>query len=133
MTKCGKSCPICPYVIEDKQIKIKQNKNWIIPKKVNCETYNCVYLIECQKCKKRYIGQTGRQFKARLADHRGYVNNQVLSEPIGAHFNLPGHCLANMRTTIIEQVKLNDKTYRLEREKYLINKFNTYYEGLNKE
>ena len=28
---------------------------------------------------------------------------------------------------------LNDKTYRLEREKYLINKFNTYYEGLNKE
>ena len=74
-----------------------------------------------------------RQFKARLADHRGYVNNQVLSEPIGAHFNLPGHCQANMRTTIIEQVKLNDKTYRLEREKYLINKFNTYYEGLNKE
>ena len=37
-----------------------------------------------------------------------------------------------MKTTIIEQVKLNDKTYRLEREQHLINKFNTYYEDLTK-
>ena len=83
--------------------------------------------------KKRYIGQTGKQFKHRLGDHRGYINNQVLSEPIGAHFNQPGHCLANMKAIVLEQVKSNDKSYRLEREKYFMNKFNTYYEGLNKE
>ena len=126
-------CATCPYIIAGKSIKIKENENWNIQKKVNCETYNCIYLIECNKCKKRYIGQTGRQFKHRIGDHRGYINNQVWGQPIGAHFNQPGHCLANMKTIVLEQVKTNDKSYRLEREKYFINKFNTYYEGLNKE
>ena len=90
-------------------------------------------MIECRKCEKRYIGQTGRKFKLRLADHKGYITNQVLSQPVGSHFNLPGHCLANLQATVLEQVKFNDETYRIEREKYLINKFNTYYNGLNKE
>ena len=104
-----------------------------INRKFNCETFNCIYMIECRKCDKKYIGQTGRQFKYRIADHKGYVKNQVTSQPIGAHFNLPGHCLAHMQTTVLEQVKYRDETYRIEREKYFINKFNTFYNGLNRE
>ena len=50
-----------------------------------------------------------------------------------ADFNLPGHCLADLKAIILEQVKFNDEIYRLEREKYLINKFNTIHQGLNKE
>ena len=47
--------------------------------------------------------------------------------------NLPGHSLAKMKITIIELVKKNDIMYRKEREKYFINKFNSYYQGLNRE
>ena len=65
--------------------------------------------------------------------HRGYVNNQVVSVSTGEHFNLPGHSLANMKITIIEQVKKNDNMYRKERKKYFINKFNSYYQGLTRE
>ena len=50
----------------------------------------------------------------------------------GNHFNLPGHSEKNMLFTIIEQVKQNDTFYRKEREEYHINKFNTFYQGLNK-
>ena len=71
--------------------------------------------------------------KHRLAEHIGYINNQVSSVSTGEHFNLPGHSLANIKITILEQVKKNDILYRKEREKYLINKFNTYYQGLNRE
>ena len=133
MSRCGKSCTACPFIDTRKEWTIEDNKKWKTNKAVNCETFNCVYMIECQKCRKRYIGQTKRQFKARLADHRGYVNNKVLSQPIGEHFNLPGHCLADLKTTILEQVKHNNDIYRIEREKYMINKFGTYYNGLNKE
>ena len=133
MTNCGKQCPCCPYVKTGKEVKINTKQTWKISNKLNCETFNCVYMIECRKCHQKYIGQTGRQFKFRIADHRGYVKNKVLSQPIGRHFNLPGHCLADMQTTILEQVKYNDETYRLEREKYIINRFNTFYMGLNGE
>ena len=92
-------------------------------------------MLECQKdkCQQRYIGSTGRQFKYRLAEHRGYISNQVISKATGAHFNLPGHCLASMKATILERVKYNNESYRMEREKYFIKKFNTFHEGMNKE
>ena len=106
-----------------------------INNRVSCETFNCVYLIECQidTCRQKYIGHTGRLLKFRLADHRGYINNQVVSKATGAHFNLPGHSLADMRITVLEQVKFNSEEYRREREKYFINLFNTYHKGMNKE
>ena len=66
--------------------------------------------------------------KARLSDHRGYINQQT-----GDHFNLPGHSLANMKVPILEAVKKNGDLYRKEIETYFINKFNTYFHGLNKE
>ena len=58
--------------------------------------------------------------KFRLADHRGYINNQVVSKATGAHFNLPGHSLAHLKITILEQVKFNNEEYRREREKSII-------------
>ena len=80
-------------------------------------------MIECKQenCKQRYIGQTKRKLKKRLADHRSYVKSQVESQPTGAHFNLPGHCLADLQVTILLQPKINDTFYRLEKEKHLIN------------
>ena len=92
-------------------------------------------MIECEKdkCKQRYIGQTGRLLQFRIADHRGYITNQVTSWATGAHLNLPGHSLADMKFTVIEQVRYNSDLYRRERETYHINKFNTFYQGLNRE
>ena len=79
MTKCGKSCPACPFILEGKNIKTNTNEKWILSKEFTCESFNVIYMIECQKdkCKLRYIGQTQRQLKYRLAEHRGYINNHV--------------------------------------------------------
>ena len=90
-------------------------------------------MLECKKCNQRYIGTTGRTLKFRLADHRGYITNQVESRATGAHFNLPGHSLADLRVRILEQTQNHDEDYRLEREKYFIRKFNTFNKGINRE
>ena len=78
-------------------------------------------MLECKKCGKRYIGETGRMMKARLSDHRGYIHNQVIGVTTGGHFNQPGHSLADMKFIILEQVKKEDESYRKECEKYFIN------------
>ena len=90
-------------------------------------------MLTYKKCGIKYVGTSGRQMKHRLADHRGYIFNQVVSRTTGAHFNLPGHSLADLSITILEQTKSRDPEYRMEREKYFIQKFNTFNEGLNKE
>ena len=70
----------------------------------------------------RYIGTTGRQLKHRLAEHRGYISNLVLSRATGAHWNQPGHSLADLKIVILEQSKNSS-----EREKYFIRRFDTFF------
>ena len=66
--------------------------------------YNLVYGIffaKKENCKNVYIGETKRMLKQCLADHCGYVTNNVTSTPTGEHFNLPGHSLADLYITVI--------------------------------
>ena len=133
MKKCGKWCTACPFVKEGTSVQIDNKNKWKINQNVNCSTTNIVYLIECIKCKERYVGESERSLKCRLADHRGYVSNNNFETATGAHFNQPGHNLSHLSITIIEKQKNTNEIYRKEREKYLINKFNTFYKGLNKQ
>ena len=59
-----------------------------------------------------------------LYTFRGYINNKVVNLTTGDHFNQPGHSLANLKVSILEQIRIEDDSYRREREKYFINKFN---------
>ena len=105
MKKCNKPCLACPYIKEGKVIK-SENGKWTsyINKSVNCNTYNLVYMIECKKenCKKRYIGETERTLKNRLAEHLGYINTKKINQATGAHFSQTGHSRDDLSITIIE-------------------------------
>ena len=59
MTKCGKNCQACPYIKEGKSIKVN-NSEWKLNKQLDCNSYNLVYAITCNKdtCKMVYIGET---------------------------------------------------------------------------
>ena len=81
----------------------------------------------------RYIGETRRILKFRLAEHRGYVTTEDLSKATGEHFNAPGHSVSDISIVILEKVRSTDDLYRKEREKYFIRKFNTFYKGLNRQ
>ena len=95
---------------------------------------NIVYIIECEKdnCDQRYIGETKRTLRSRLAEHRGYVKNKQTDKATGKHFNLPGHTVANLKISVIEQVRYNLDLYRKEREEFYIRKFNTFNDGMNR-
>ena len=80
----------------------------------------------------RYIGETERELKKRLINHKGYVQNQMMNQATGYHFNLQGHSLDNMKITIVEKVKKLDAAYRKERETFHMNQFNTRYKGLKR-
>ena len=111
-------------------------QTWNMNRKVTCESFNIIYMLECKKCPQRYIGTSVRQLKHCLADHRGpsgLTCNKVASQATGAQFNLLGHSLADLSVSILEQTRNSDEEYRYEREKYFIRKFDTFNNGINKE
>ena len=122
MQKCTDQCTACPYVLEGKKIKVNSKSTWQINRSMNCNSYNIIYMLECNKdkCQQRYIGESKRSLKYRLADHRGYIVNQHIDKATEAHYNLPGHSLANLKVTILEQLKINSDTYRKERNRYFL-------------
>ena len=71
--------------------------------------------------------------KFRVADHWGYVSDKVTSQATSEHFILPGHSLADLRVSVIEQTARKNSEYRKEREHYHIRKFNTIHKGINKQ
>ena len=93
-------------------------KEWKINKQLDCQSYNLVYAIFCSKenCQQVYIGETKRMLQTCVADHHDYVSKGRTDKATGAHFNMPGHSLADLRVSIIEQTRGKSAEYRKERE-----------------
>ena len=102
--------------------------------KITCNSKNIIYLIQCSKCKKQYVGQTSTCLRHRISQH---INNKSsTNSTVDQHFSIPGH---TMTVQPIEQIStdhtdnvntIRDKLY--QRERYWINKLKSVYpQGLN--
>ena len=140
MKKCNlPNCPSCPHIRESKVVYSSANNFRVtISTPVSCSTKNLVYVITCDKkeCKhKQYIGETGKQLKERFKQHLDCVRSQnenLNKTAVAEHFNLPGHSVANMKVSVIENCKQESTMYRKCRESFFINKFETKHLGLNR-
>ena len=79
------------------------------------------------------IGMTTRKFKDRLTEHRDYPKRDVTTEPSGKHFTKSGHNVAHMKGLVLEKVRSPDPYVLKSREHLLIQKFNSFRQGLNQE
>ena len=59
MVKCGKQCPACPFIMEEKVVSFSKKRKQILNRKLSCENSNVIYMIECHIVKRR--GTLGRQ------------------------------------------------------------------------
>ena len=89
---------------------------------------NCKEFPNCE-----YIGLTTRSFKKRFSEHKGYIKSELINQPAGMHFNLPGHKLSHLKGLVLEHVTNPDPFVLRAREFKLIQDFDTYKNGLNKE
>ena len=80
----------------------------------------------------QYVGESERSLQDRFSEHLGYVKNKHITKATGAHYNLPGHTVSDMRVTIVEKIHSSDPLIRKQREELFIQKLNTKYKGLNK-
>ena len=89
-------CLTCPF-LQEGQTKYtfsatKEERR--INDNLNCKSKNLVYLIECKKCTKQYIGETKRQLHERFGEHDRSIQNHhqlIKPTPVSTHFNQTGH------------------------------------------
>ena len=132
MKKCNNPCNTCPYVLPSNKIQSSQTKEMVTLKaSFNCNTSGIIYITTCEKCKKQYIGQTGRKLRDRFAEH--LYNICQKKEVTGVHYTSTGHSHWDLKVQVLEKVTPNTPSYRLEREEFWIKKFSTKTPfGLNK-
>ena len=94
INECPKAiCGYCDLIDTNGEIYSKTlcNKKFETKKHVCCRSSNLVYCLQCKICGIQYVGETLRPFRKRLYEHSRNILNRVLDDPIGAHFNSPGH------------------------------------------
>jgi predicted GIY-YIG superfamily endonuclease len=93
----------------------------------NCNSKNVVYLLEC-KCGKQYIGETG-DFRKRMNNHRSQCTRNPDTATY-AHRLDTNHTFLEYKITIIKG-EFKDDNHRKKFEKFAIDKFVVFRNGLN--
>ena len=136
-----KMCPVCPFMAAPTSETVSDFNGYKHTTKndVNCQSKNVIYIWRCRKInckdhpKNSYIGKTTLTFPKRFSQHRDYVKREILTEPAGEHFCLPGHKVSDIEGIVIEKVNNKDPFILKARKHFFIQKFDTFRNGLNKE
>ena len=92
-------------------------------------------MIECKKCKKKYVGETKRTLRERFSEHSQATINPLHTNAAAAvpsHFNLPGHSITDMGLIPLELQPTPGASPRKAREAYLMHRGQTIsLDGIN--
>jgi len=131
----------CNHVCNTTTFKSNQtNRIFKLFHRLNCRSKYLIYLLECIKCKKQYVGKAETPFNIRLNNHRKDVSKPN-AIPACKHFAQNNHIFKeHARFTLIEQLNYTNIsketiTSRLkERENFWIQTLKTLHPfGLNQE
>ena len=106
-TRLGK-CKYCPLISKLGQIACRYTTNTYnpinLPKYITCEIDNIIYVITCIKCNKLYIGETGRQFRKKVYEHRLTVMKakEKRTTHVSRHFATDNRAHNHMRFSVLE-------------------------------
>ena len=99
-----------------------------------CTSENVVYVIECKKCGRQYIGETTQSLRQRFTQHRNNIICGKNKTPLVRHFNSPGHSISDVSIKVLEKFDNDDavKNNLLHFELLWIKALNTAFPfGLN--
>ena len=126
----GKLCKTCKFVPKTDHIK-RGTEIIKIHQKLSCNSHNLIYLIHCNSCGARYVGETSRTLRDRFNGHRTDVRLNIPTS-VSTHFdgclcNFDRHCILYPIEELPDSLsKETNRQERLKRENYWIRTLKTY-------
>ena len=101
--QCGRPhCKTCAHIkVGVSFSSAAADNDFRVSATANCKMSNLIYLIECQKCGKQYVGETENPLHLTLNGHRSDCNRRLPNKPVGKHLNEPGHTFGDLTTVLI--------------------------------
>ena len=109
--RCNRSrCKTCPFIKEGttSYTFFSTNEERQIRHHITCSSSNLVYMIQCNKCRTQYIGETKQLASDRFGEHRRAVEKAIQKQPldqptaVSDHFAIAGHSLNNLEFIPLE-------------------------------
>jgi hypothetical protein len=123
-------CKVCQHMRVTEKISSMDNSySFTIRGNYDCQTANCVYLMQCMKCKQQYIGETSTPFNIRFNNHKAH-RRTIPTLGVSKHCSIPGHDIMQFKTVILKS-GFSSAEDRLFFESYLIQNFKTKSLGMN--
>ena len=89
-------------------------------------------MIQCKRCGKQYVSETGQALHQRMNGHRTDVTHNTPDKPVADHFNGTGHSADDISVMVIERLWRNDTVLRKTKESKWIRTLSTAYpKGIN--
>ena len=102
----------CNHVIKTNSFtSVVTQKTYKIFHNSNCRSMNVIYLLECVRCNKQYVGKSEWPFNYRLNNYRSRIKSTRYDKllPVEKHFREQHHVFArDARFTIIERIEKED-------------------------
>ena len=96
----------------------------------DCDSAGVIYLLNCKRCSKIYVGSTVTSFRKRFNNHKsslkrlGKGQRGIAGEHLYAHFLEEGHKgIEDIQVKIIDLTDVNDPTYREGFSTYKLDSF----------
>ncbi len=109
---CGR-CRTCRSMRRAETIKGPNQEEYRLRAKYNCQSMGVVYCLECNKCGKKYVGETSTTFNTRFRNHDSTIKHNRPG-PVAAHFNRRDHQGTGYRVTVLDKEWDKNKRLRLE-------------------
>ena len=77
--RCGHNCLTCNYITDGltSYTFYSRGETRPIHHHIDCNSKNVIYMVQCNRCHKQYIGETKRRLKDRFNEHRRPVDKQL--------------------------------------------------------
>ena len=95
--------PLLPLIRETTVIEDNNGNPISLGSKLDCQSKHIIYVIECENCKIRYVGETSQKLKDRMNQHRSDINCKQ-DTVIADHFSLTCPNVNFLRVIPVEQV-----------------------------
>ncbi|XP_078504418.1 uncharacterized protein LOC144762977 [Lissotriton helveticus] len=130
--KCG-TCSVCPQCITGNSFEYNGKK--LVPSTFNnCRSQNVIYLLLCP-CNQGYVGETSRELRTRVLEHKSAIRTNKCNAPLTEHFKSMNHSCEDIRWFILEKIRINRRgdveKLRKTREQWYFCYLNTIAKGLN--
>ena len=128
-TPCGKiRCKTCNHIQTGSKIR-KELETYDIRGSFTCQSRNIVYLLTCNICNKKYVGEREQTLNGRCRGHESNMranNNNIVSK----HYKEYNHTNGDYAVTATDKEADYNKRLRLE-EAWIILLDSMYPKGLN--